>query len=77
MMANNMALSENLSITESKKAPKGLALLILLANDPSRASNREKIKKRQEPITHFSKYIKIDARIVPEKAIRVKWEAEK
>ena len=53
MIANNIALSENLSITESKKAPIGLAVLFLLANDPSRASTIEKSKKSEAPTIQF------------------------
>ena len=53
MMAKSMALSENLSITESKKAPIGFALLSLLANDPSRASKREKNIKSEAPSIQF------------------------
>jgi len=53
MIANSIALSENLSITESKKAPIGFALLFLLANDPSRASKSEKSIKSEEPNIQF------------------------
>lgn len=77
MIANNTVLSENLSITESRKAPMGLAVLFLLAKDPSRASKREKNKNRDEPIIQISQYIKIDARRVPRNAVMVNWEAEK
>lgn len=72
-----MALSENLSITESIKAPIGFSVLFFLARDPSRASKREKIKKSQDPIFICSKTINIEAIIVPKKAIKLRYVAEK
>ena len=77
MIANNIALSENLSTTESMKEPNGLTVLFLLASDPSSASKRENIKKRQDPTIQYLKYINTEARIVPINAIMVKWMAEK
>ena len=71
-----MALSENLSITESIKAPVGFSVLFFLASDPSRASKREKIKKSQDPIFICSKTINIEAKIVPKKAVRLRCVAE-
>jgi len=67
-----MALSENLSITESIKTPRGFSVLFLLAREPSRASKSEKIKNSQEPILICSKAMNIAATIVPKNAIKVR-----